>query len=130
MTVDALVGNGRARAESLMKDTVAISTGGVLVYDDITGDLVPEAGTAVYTGKARLRQPAAAEVNRMFGGEDVTIARFILSVPHDVTGVAIDNVVQLTSTYQSDTAARHFKVVAVPAESFVIDRKFWLEAVE
>lgn len=130
MVAEALIGNGRFRAEQLMTDTAVITDGGELVYDDVTGNLVPETGEIVYSGKARLRMPAGAEVNRMFGGEDVTISRFVLSVPHDVTGVQIDHVVQLTGTYQPDTAARHFKVVAVPAETNVIDRKFWLEAVE
>jgi hypothetical protein len=121
---------GRHRAESLMIDEVTITASGAPTLNPVTGDLEPGAGTVVYTGKARLRMPSNVEVNRLFGEEDVTKTRYMLSVPHDTTGVRVDAVVHVTESDDAEAMAREFKVVAVPSETYVIDRKFGLEAVE
>jgi hypothetical protein len=137
VTAVAARNRGRHRAESLMVDEVTITASGAPTLNPVTGDLEPGAGTVIYgpsiaprRGMARLRMPSNVEVNRLFGEEDVTKTRYILSVPHDVTGVRVDAIVHVTESDDAEAMAREFKVVAVPSETYVIDRKFGLEAVE
>jgi ethanolamine utilization microcompartment shell protein EutL len=125
-----MLGPGRRAAQALMVDDVTIARPGPLVLDPDTGDLVPATGATVYTGPGRLKMPSAVEVNRMFGGEDVTKTRFVLSVPHDVTDVAIGDVVTVTSSDSEAAQEIAYTVVLVPRETYELDRSFGLEAVE
>jgi hypothetical protein len=130
VSAQSLLGPGRRSARARMVDEVTIARPGPLGLDTDTGDLAPTTGATVYTGPGRLKMPSAVEINRLFGGEDVTKTRFVLSVPYDVTGVEVGDVVNVADSESDSAQEIAYTVVLVPRESFEMDRLFGVEAVE
>lgn len=121
----------RSEAESLMVDTAMITRpGGEPTFDPSTGELTPAAGTTIYEGPCRLRQPTASEAELLFGDEQLTRSRFVACFPHDVTGVQIGDVVTVTESDDPDVLLRSFRVASIPLATFTLYKGFPVEVVE
>ncbi len=120
----------RLNAESVMRDTALVSATGAATFDPDTGQTT-NTPIEVYYGPARLRMPSSmVESSSVFGDVDVTKQRFILSVPHDVTGIELDHVVTMIESDDPSALDREFRVISIPSRSFPIERAFGLETVE
>ncbi len=120
----------RIEALSTMRDRARISRPGADTFDPNTGLVTPGAGTTVYEGPCRLRAPGSVEAEALFGEQQVTMSRFILTCPHTVVGVRVDDVVEMLETDDADAADRTYRVVLVPAGSDLVLKAFGVEAVE
>ena len=121
----------RAEAESLMVDTATITRpGGAPTFDPNTGQLTPAAGTVVYSGRCRLRQPTASECEVLFGEAQVSRTTFIVCVPYTTTGVQIGDVVIVTISDDPDVISRQCRITSVPLSTFTFYKGFPAEVVE
>jgi hypothetical protein len=131
--VRAELGNWRRQAASLLTDTATVTRGGgAPTLNTTTGILTPAAGTTVYTGLCRVRQPGGvdSEAERLFGEQQVTATRYIVDFAHDVTGVEVDDVVTVTDTADADLLGRSFRVLTVPAITYQLYKGFPCEVIE
>lgn len=123
----------RQAAESLMVDTATITRPGADTFNSATGQIESGAGTVVYTGPCRMRQPTGiAEAEILFGEQQVTRQRFVACFEHTVTGVQIDDIITITESADADTlaAGRQFRVTGVPMSTFTLYKGFPCEVVE
>lgn len=95
----------RAEAESLMADscTIAASTGEP-VWDEDNGVWTSAASDPIYSGKCRVRQPAAGS-NQEAGEASFTVSDRVVSIPiagdgyaDGVTDVPVGSAVTITAT--------------------------------
>lgn len=119
----------RAAAESTMTSTANVTRDGGLVFDPGTGLSTPTTTTVVAGSPARLRQPTAVEANVMFGEEDVTKMRFIVDMPHTVTGVQIGDVITFSEADDPEMLAHEFRVVALSMRDHLVTRSYGCEVV-
>lgn len=129
MLTDTELAGMRATADLALPDTGTITRDGVSTFDPVTGLLTPGTPTTIYSGVMRVR-PSTAETEALFGEEQVTRSRFVLTVPYDTVGVQIDDVVTVTVSDDTDLTSRTLRVVAVPLGSFMVSKRFPLEVVE
>jgi len=115
-----------------MVDTATIRRpGGPPVFEPITGALTPSAGTVVFTGPCRLRQPTqleAAQAN--FGEQQVTVMRYIACFPLDSTDARIGDLITFEESGDPDVLTRSFRITAVPVSTFTIYKGYSCESVE
>lgn len=119
----------RVQAESTMTATATVTRDGGLVFDPGTGLSAPTTTTVVASSPARLRQPTAVEANVMFGEEDVTTMRFIVDMPHTVTGVEIGDDITFTDADDPEMLAHEFRVVALSMRDHLVTRSYGCEVV-
>ena len=118
----------REASASAMPDTGTItrgSSGGTL--NATTGVWTPGAATTIYTGAMRLRAPTATETTALFGDEDVTKQRYVLTLPHDAPLPSIDDRVSVTVSADDEIDGLSFRIVSVSLGSWQIDRRCGLE---
>lgn len=134
MTVDlaGLAAAGRALADQLQGDTGTITrpaaTPGTI---DGSGVYTPNPSTTIYTGPCRVRKPTTAlEQQIVFGDVNVTVARFIVNLPHDTPHVNIGDVFQLTVTDDPAILGVPMRVAVVVAKSVLMYRQLGLEVIE
>lgn len=120
----------RAASEALMVDTVEVSRATAGTFNPATGLIEDGTPTVVYSGPGRLRMPTATETESLFGEQQITKLRFVVDVPHDVTGIAIDDTVTLSESEDASALTRTFIVIAVPSETFNFYRAIGCETVE
>lgn len=101
------------------------STGGTL--DPSTGVWTPAAATVVYSGPCLVRPASQIEQQRLFGGGEVTLQRFVAVLPYDAADIDIDDRFTLTSSTDLHGDDRRFHVAAVGAGSWAVDRRLGLE---
>ena len=119
----------RATSDSALPDTGTITRSGTSTFDEATGRLAAGTPTTIYSGAMRVR-PASAEKVAQFGDQQVTLSSFVLTVPHDATGVEVDDVVTVTASDDADLLTRQMRVTAVPVGSFMISKRYPCEVVE
>jgi hypothetical protein len=122
----------RQQAESLMVDNATIRRpGDAHVFDPITGALTPSAGTFVFTGPCRLRQPTAQEMQVMFGEQQVTMSRFVACFPlASVIDARIGDLITFDESGDPDVLTRTFRITSVPLSTFSIYKGYACETVE
>lgn len=114
-----------------MPDTGRITRGGgAVTFDPITGTMTPGVGTVVHEGPCRLRTPSAVERNVLFGETEVTTTRFIATFPHDIPNVEIGDIVTILASDDPHADERTYRVVIVPADSYLMYRALGVEATE
>lgn len=129
MTIGSVLIRGRRAAEMLMTDTATITRAGASTFNPTTGQLTPTS-TTVHTGPCNVRMPAAVEIERLFGEEQVTATRLVACFPHDVTGIELGDVVTVTESEDVDLVGVPLRVVALPRRSHVIYKGFACEVIE
>lgn len=121
----------RASALSLMVDTATVvRPGGEPTFDPETGTLTPSAGSTVYVGPCRLRQPSPSEAEVIFGDEQLTRTRFMVDLPHDTAGIAVGDVLTFTASTDPDVTGRRFQVMGVPLSTLTVHKSYPVEVVE
>lgn len=128
--IRANIGELRAEAESLMIDTVVftrVDPDSPPVFDPVTGTTTPAYET-VYSGKCQLRDPGVAEVQRIFGEQEVTAISQILSLPHTTTGI-IKGDVGLVTSADPQTADMQYRIVGLPASTWAIANNYPVKSV-
>jgi len=119
----------RRQVESLMVDVCVIYRPGAETFDANTGQ-TSSTPTTVHTGPCRLRMPSTAESTSIFGDREVTKLRFVVDVPHDVTGIELEDYISITESDDASALARTFQVAALPSETFNFYRPIGCEVVE
>jgi hypothetical protein len=99
MSAAGAVTRGRRAAEALMVDTCTVhAPGDGSTIDEETGAVVPTLGDLLYSGRCRVRMPAAAEDEVTSGGSERTVSDFMVSLPLlESAGIPIGAVVTLTA---------------------------------
>lgn len=117
----------RETSESAMPDTCTITRAGAADIDPVTG-VYSGTPSTVFSGACRVRQYSnSQDAVVMVGDLDETLARYVLTVPASATGVAIDDVVTVSSTNDSDLDGRSFYVSHIPRQSWLTDRRLIIE---
>lgn len=129
MLTDAELCDMRDTVETVMVDTCVIARDGTATLDPGTG-LVSSTPTTIYSGVCQLQQAGVEANATIFGGAAVTRQRFVLAVPHDATGIGIEDRVTVTSSWDSSAVGRALRVTAVPSRSFNLYRAVGCEVVE
>ena len=121
----------RDTSDTAMTDTGTITRPGADTFDASTGLITAGASTTIYTGSMRVRPAAASGAGEtQFGEEQVTLSRYVVTVPYDTTSVRIDDVVTVTDSDDADLIARTLRVAAIPLGTFMLDKRFACEVVE
>jgi hypothetical protein len=106
-----LVGMGRRAAESLMRDTCAITVVDAGDPDPITGE---RPRTTAYTGKCKVQSLVAQETNPEAADATYTVQRYRVDVPVGSYSPAIGDEVTVTAaTFDPNLAGRVYRVVAL-----------------
>ena len=125
MSIAAVVDQGRRLAESLMIDTGTITrpTGGQ-TWDDETQQSVPAAPATVYTGKCRVRVRPVGDRVVESGGQSVTLASYLLTIPVDATDVQVGD--EFTASVSNDplVVGRRLILKSVDAATASTARRF------
>lgn len=117
----------RETSESAMPETCTITRADSADIDPVTG-VYSGTPTTVYSGACRIRQYSnSQDAVVMIGDLDETLGRYILTVPASATGVAIDDVVTISSTTDDDLDGRTFYVSHIPKQSWLTDRRLMIE---
>lgn len=119
----------RDAAEQVMTDTCVITRATAQSFDADTGTLTPTT-TIIYSGKCQLRVAGNLSNETLFGGESVSIRRFLVAVPHDVDGVQLDDRIVVTGAWDDSAAGRDLRVVSVPSRTINLSRALGCEVVE
>lgn len=131
MSPRSLVLQGRTLIATLLADTGRISRGGgPPVFDPATGTFTPAAATVVHEGPCRVRMPQTGGQSDIFGDAEVTTTRFLITFPHTIPDVLIDDVVTITVSDDPHIGGRAFRVVAVPSLTDLMYREVGVEVVE
>jgi hypothetical protein len=121
---------GRRAAERLMTDACTITrAAGAPVFDEATGTYTTPTPTTLYSGKCRVktyRQNNDRVVD--FGGEPVSLWPFSVSVPVEVTGLEVDDIVTVTaSVLDPDVVGTRLRVRDVVKGSQITARRLGCE---
>lgn len=128
-----LVAQGRALAAELFIDDGRIHRPADVdqgVMDPVTGRIAVPVGSVIYEGPCRVRTPSLSEQSTLFGDEQVTTTRYVVSFPADIPPVQVGDTITVTSEFDAHASARSFRVVVVPTSTFLMARRFGVEANE
>ena len=121
----------RLAAQSMMCDRGTVSRGaGGGTVDPATGVFTPGAATVVYSGVCRVRKPNEVEHQTVFGDLNVTVTRYLVSLPFDVPLFAIGDVFIVGESADSEIVAVPMRVVAVVGKSVLLYRQLGVEVIE
>lgn len=125
--LDAMRATSTAALPDVCEITIPSTTG---TLDPETGVWTPDPPTVLYTGACRLRAPTAEEYEKVFGEQQVTETRYILTVPATVPQIPIGARCAVTSGSDPHIGQVPFRVTRVPAGSWLIDRRLGVEHVD
>lgn len=129
MTITALA-RGRRAAENLMVDecTVTRPGSGDPVWNETSMGYDPPPPTTVYAGRCRV-QLSAAMANTPEAGERVLVVqRATVSVPVDVTGIAVGDTVTITAAaHDPDLVGSTYRVRSLFAKTHATARRLEVE---
>jgi hypothetical protein len=126
---ERLVMRGRAQIERLMVDACLIDRKTGSVLDEDTGDYVDTYAT-VYEGKCRVQDSGLSGHQVDAGDRPVELQTRTLQVPMTVTGVKVDDRVQVTaSVLDADLVGRTFRVTDLMHKTHATARRLPIEEV-
>lgn len=115
----------RATSASALPDTCTITadnpTRGTL--NTTSGIHAPAPRVPVYTGACRLRPVDGQERDTEVGSLLETLGRYVVTLPHDADGVAVDQRFVLDTGTDADIVGDQFRVLHVGYSSNLIDRR-------
>jgi hypothetical protein len=122
---------GRAKAESLMLDTIRITRAtGTTTWDEQTGRETAGTPTTVYQGKCRVQRRNVAEQTPEAGERTVTTQAVEVHIPVSATGVQVGDVgTVLTASMDSELVGRRFRVTGLAHKTFATARRLRCEEV-
>lgn len=128
-----LAAAGRSLAAQLQGDTGSITRPGAApgTIAPVTGVFTPSPATVVYSGPCRVRKPTTAlEHEIVFGDTNVTVSRYVVSLPYDAPLIAIDDVFKLTVTADAEILNVPMRVAVVVGKSVLMYRQIGVEVIE
>lgn len=128
-----LAAAGRALAIQLQGDVGTVTRPGAIpgTIDPDTGVFTPPAATTVYDGQCRVRKPTTAlEQEIVFGDVNVTVSRYVVSLPHDAPLMSIGDVFTLTATDDPEILGVPMRVAVVVGKSVLMYRHIGVEVIE
>jgi hypothetical protein len=130
MLTDLELTGMRDTSDTALADTGTITRPGADTFDAGTGLITAGASTTIYTGSMRVRPTSLIGSEPQFGEEQVTLSRYVVTVPYDTTSVRIDDVVTVTESDDADLVERTLRVTVIPLGTFMLDKRFTCEVVE
>ena len=97
------------RAETRMPDTCEIKRQSGTVRDDESGTRVPSY-TTLYTGKCRVQQNSGMPASSDVGQDFVLLLTLEVQLPMSVTGLKVDDRIQITTSLDPDLIGRTFLI--------------------
>lgn len=127
MSATSLILRGRARAESLMLDTVTVRRRTGSSTDGDTGVVTPT-WTVVYTGPAKIQQRSTQGSNRDVGEAERLASSLELHLPIAATGPQSDDVATAdASTLDSQLVGKVFTIRGPAHKSLATARRLTVE---
>jgi hypothetical protein len=124
MSADRVLARAQAAALALMVDTCTVKRLASTSTDPETGVITPTY-TTVYSGVCRVQQRVPRATPQTVGEAEVFVARLELHVPVTVTGVASDDLVNITASVNDpDLLGRSWHVRELAHKSFQSARRF------
>lgn len=121
----------RATSLAALPDTVTITrAAGTPVFNPSTGLYTTPTPTTVHNGAARVRPASALDQTALFGDTQVTRARYIVTLPHDVADLAVDDQMVVTAWSDPHIDDLALRITVVPHGSWLIDRRVGAEVIE
>lgn len=115
----------RATSASALPDTCTITgdppARGAL--NTVSGTHAPAARVPVFVGACRLRPVDGQETDTELGSLSATLGRYVVTLPHDATGVAVGQRFVLTASDDADAVGEKQWVRHVGWSSNQIDRR-------
>lgn len=134
MTIDltGLARAGRALAVQLQGDEGTITRGVAGgTTNPVNGDWTPNPASVVYSGQCRVRRPSTAQEQEIvFGDVNVTVSRYVASLPHDAPLIAVNDTFTLTATEDPEILNVPMRVAIVVGKSVLMYRQLGLEVIE
>lgn len=96
------------------------------VLDPVTG-AATASSTLIFEGPCRVRTLHTQDMAVQFGGLHEAVSRYVLTLPHDATGVQVDDYVTVTGGTDEDLAGRSLRVTDVQYSEWQVDRRIILE---
>lgn len=96
---------------------------------EATGEAVPVYGQTVYAGRCRLQLRGLAGQNMDVGEQRVDLLRAELQLPIAVTGLAVDDRVEITASLDPDLAGRLFRLSDLFHKTHATARRVMIEEV-
>lgn len=120
---------GRATAERLMADACVITRpGGEPTFNEDTLQYEAPEATKVYEGRCRVQVGGTLAQAPEAGGRVYTVQRAQVSVPMSVTGVAVDDVLTVTSAaHDPDLVGARFRVQSLFHKTYATARRLEVE---
>lgn len=130
MTVEAVLVEGRAAAESLQRDECEITrpVPGEPVFDPGTGEYEDPDDVVVYTGKCRVQSTAVEDPETPeYGGREVSLTDYTVTVPITATAQAGDTVTVTAAADDPELVGLVLTVAAVQFKSQATARRLRCE---
>ena len=125
MSVASVLARGRVAAERLMTDTCTITRPGVRTWDAASGTYTQTSAT-VYTGKCRVRVLTPGDETAQAGEEQVSLWRYVVSVPLTVDP-RLNDEVALDTSADATLVGRVLRVRQVTRGSQITARRMVCE---
>lgn len=125
LTEQELVGM-RCTSESAMPAECVVTREGEPTFDSATGAYEAEP-VAVWSGPCRLRPVTTQGMTAPVGGLHETMSRSIVTVPHHVDHVHVDDFLTITAGSDSGLIGRPQRVIDVYWSEWSIDRRLLVE---
>lgn len=124
MSAASVLARAQAAALALMVDTCTVKRLASTSTDPETGVITPTY-TTVYSGVCKVQQRMPRAMPQSVGEAEVFVAHMELHLPVSVTGVASDDLVNVTaSAYDADLLGRSWHIRSLAHKSFESARRF------
>lgn len=128
----------RDTSASALPDTCTITrTAAEATLDPVTGDLVPDPPTVIYSGSCRVRPRGSQEQDTQVGDLHETLGPYVATLPAlssatgvtagDPNNVRVDDYLEVTASTDGAMDGRAFQVRHVGWSSWQIDRRLGLD---
>lgn len=115
-----------------MVDTCVIRRRTGETTDPNTGQTTPTYST-VHTGKCRVKMTTTLSVNpsqdRETGQQSITVTQMLLQVPFSVTGIQVEDEVEITASLDPDLVGRKLRVDGPFGQTHATMRRYLVEEV-
>ena len=126
MLSECEVADMRCTSQAAMTAACTITREGTPTFNPTTGTYAA-AATDVWSGRCRLRPVHTQGMTAPVGGLHETMSRSIVTVPHDVDMVQVDDMVTITAGTDTGLIGRPQRVIDVYWSEWSIDRRLLVE---
>lgn len=120
----------RAVTAQVLPDTATVTRTTGSTFDPNTGTDTPTTSVVYGPAAARLAMPSLQEREALFGGEQISMSRFVVTFPHDTDDLALEDVITFSVSGDGLAEARSFRIVVIGLKSYNLNRTVGCEVVE